>query len=76
MKPKYKVLIYNFLGFAVLFIAFRFGLGLFVELEPFYMALIAAVAASFLAPKFAVVKKEGADKIVMKSIFIKGFKEL
>ncbi|WP_419210961.1 hypothetical protein ACNR9Q_09405 [Maribacter sp. X9] len=40
------------------------------------MALIAAVAASVLAPKFAVVQKEGVEKIVMKWIFIKGFKEL
>ncbi len=31
MKPKYKVLIYNFLGFAILFIIFRFGLGLLLE---------------------------------------------
>ena len=75
MKPNYKVLIYNFLGFAILFIIFRFGLGLLLELETFYLALIAAILASFLAPKFAVVKKEGKDLIVMKWIFIKGFKE-
>ncbi|WP_339840000.1 hypothetical protein [uncultured Maribacter sp.] len=76
MKPKFKVLVYNFLGFAILFIIFRFGLNLILQLESFYMSLIAAIAASFLAPKFAVVKKEGVDKIVMKWIFMKGFKEL
>lgn len=75
MKPNYKVLIYNFLGFAILFVIFRFGLGLLLELDTFYLALIAAILASFLAPKFAVIKKEGRDIIVMKWIFIKGFKE-
>ena len=76
MKPKHKVLVFNFLGFAILFVLFRFGLSLFLKLDSFYMSLIAAIVASFLAPKFAVVKKEGADKIVMKWIFLKGFKEL
>jgi hypothetical protein len=76
MKPKYKTLIYNFLGFAILFVIFRFGLNLVLELDSFYMALIAAISASFLAPKFAVVKNGGIEKIVMKWIFLKGFKEL
>ncbi|WP_339665150.1 hypothetical protein [Maribacter arcticus] len=76
MKPKHKVLVFNFLGFAILFVLFRFGLSLFLQLDSFYMSLIAAIAASFLAPKFAVIKKEGVDKIVMKWIFLKGFKEL
>lgn len=76
MKPKYKVLVYNFLGFAALFILFRFGLTLILELDAFYMALIAALMASLLAPKFAVVKKESIEKILMKWIFIRGFKEL
>jgi len=76
MKPKYKVLVYNFLGFAILFMVFRFGLSLFFQLDSFYMSLIAAISASFLAPKFAVVKKEVMERIVMKWIFLKGFKEL
>ncbi len=76
MKPKYKTLIYNFLGFAILFVLFRFGLNLVLQLATFYMALIAAISASILAPKFAVVKNDGEEKIVMKWIFFKGFKEL
>ena len=76
MKAKYKTLIYNFLGFAILFVLFRFGLNLVLKLDLFYMALIAAISASLLAPKFAVVKQQGLEKIVMKWIFFKGFKEL
>ncbi len=76
MKPKYQVLIYNFLSFAILFLIFRFGLSLFLTLDSFYLALIAAISASVLAPKFAVLKTETGDKILLKWIFIKGFKEL
>lgn len=76
MKPKYKVFIYNFLGFALLFVLFRFGLGVFLQLDSFYLALISAIAASILAPKFTVVKQDGIEKILMKWIFIKGFKEI
>ena len=76
MKPKYQVFIYNFLGFAVLFLIFRFGLSLFLTIDTFYLALIAAIAASVLAPKFTVIKTERKEKILMKWIFIRGFKEL
>ncbi|WP_339657814.1 hypothetical protein [uncultured Maribacter sp.] len=76
MKSQHKVFVFNFLGFATLFVVFRFGLSLFLQLDSIYMSLIAAIAASFLAPKFAVIKKEGIEKIVMKWIFLKGFKEL
>ncbi|APQ18393.1 hypothetical protein [Maribacter hydrothermalis] len=76
MKLKHQVLVYNFLGYAILFILLRFVLHFTLKLDSIYLALIAAIAASVLAPKFAVVKKEGVDKMVMKWIFIKGFKEL
>jgi hypothetical protein len=76
MKPKHKVLVFNFLGFAILFVLFRFGLSLLLQIDSFYLSLTAAIAASFLAPKFAVIKNERIDKIVMKWIFLKGFKEL
>ncbi len=76
MKLKHKVLIYNFLGFAVLFVLFRFLLYISLSINSLYLSAIAAIAASLLAPKFAVAKIEGLDKIVMKWVFIKGFKVL
>ncbi|MDP5061404.1 MAG: hypothetical protein NWP64_05745 [Maribacter sp.] len=76
MKLKHKVLIYNFLSFAVLFVLFRYILYVTVTMNSLYLSAIAAITASFLAPKFAVAKIEGVDKIVMKWIFIKGFKTL
>jgi hypothetical protein len=41
-----------------------------------YLSAIAAIAASILAPKFAITRIEGIEKIVMKWVFIKGFKVL
>ncbi|WP_036153306.1 hypothetical protein [Maribacter forsetii] len=76
MKLKHKVLIYNFLGFAVLFVLFRFLLYISLSINSIYLSAIAAIAASILAPKFAVAKIEGLEKIVMKWVFVKGFKIL
>ena len=76
MKPKTRAVVLNFLGFAILFLVIRFALGYYLEVNRFYLALIAAIAASILAPKFAVVKVEKREKVMMKWIFIKGFRAL
>tara|TARA_R110002051_G_scaffold8755_2_gene36013 strand:- start:13212 stop:13442 length:231 start_codon:yes stop_codon:yes gene_type:complete len=76
MKFKHKVLIYNFLAFAVLYVLFRFILYVTLSVNSLYLSAIAAIASSVLAPKFAVANIEGAEKIVMKWVFRKGFKVL
>lgn len=76
MKLKYKVLIYNFLSFAVLFVLFRYIFYVSISMNSLYLSAIAAIAASILAPKFAITRIEGIEKIVMKWVFIKGFKIL
>lgn len=75
MGKRSKAMIFNFLGFAVLFIIARIALGYLLTLDRLYMALIAAVFASVLAPKFAVVDDGNGKMIVMKWIFIKGFRK-
>lgn len=76
MKPKHKAFIYNFIGFAVLFIAGRFLIGSLLALDTIVLAIIAAVVASVLAPKFAVVKVKSEEKLMMRWIFLKGIREL
>lgn len=76
MKLKHKVLVFNFLAFAILFIVFRVVLFMTLTISSIYLSVIAAILASFLAPKFAVANIEGVEKIVMKWIFTKGFKVL
>ncbi|MCM4153127.1 hypothetical protein DHD05_16170 [Arenibacter sp. N53] len=76
MKPKHKALVLNFIGFAILFVAGRLLLGMVLSLNTLVLAFIAAVAASLLAPKFSAVKTPLGEKLMMKWIFIKGFREL
>ncbi|MEZ4971644.1 MAG: hypothetical protein R2814_18640 [Flavobacteriaceae bacterium] len=76
MKTKYKALILNFLCFTILFVAGRLLLGMLLSLNTLVLAFMAAVAASVLAPKFSAVKTRSGEKLMMKWIFVKGFKEL
>lgn len=76
MKLEYKALLFNFLGFAVLFLIARFGLGQFIVVERLYLAIGAAIVATVLAPKFAVVRDGGKEKLMMKWLFMKSPKEV
>ncbi|QLG44137.1 hypothetical protein [Costertonia aggregata] len=76
MTLKYKALLYNFLGFALIFLIVRFGLSYFFGLGRIYLVLISAIVATLLAPKFVVVKSDIKEKLMMKWIFIKGIKEI
>ncbi|HSD14060.1 MAG TPA: hypothetical protein VLB74_05390 [Flavobacterium sp.] len=76
MTLKTKSLVYNFLGFALLFMIVRFVAQAFTNLTGFWLPLTAAVAASILAPKFQVVKTSEGEKMFMKWLFIKGVKEI
>ncbi|WP_313807309.1 hypothetical protein [Flavobacterium sp.] len=71
-----KAFLYNFLGFAPLFIIFRVIAGYATNLTGFWLPLTAAVAASILAPKFKAIKTNEGEKIFMSWMFIKGVKEV
>jgi hypothetical protein len=71
MAPKHKALIYNFLTFAILFVLFRFLLDYLFSLERFVLAVISAILATILAPKFAVVKTANGVKMFVKWPFKK-----
>ncbi len=76
MKVKHKALLFNFFGFAVLFLIARFGIGYFIDIPRLYLAIGSAVFATLLAPKFAVVREAGNEKLMMKWIFMKSSKEV
>lgn len=76
MKPKHRALLFNFIGFAFLFIAGRSLLGYLFPVNTIFLAIMAAVIATILAPKFAAVKNGKGEKLMMKWIFIKGFREM
>lgn len=76
MQPKHKALVFNFIGFAVLFIIGRLAFGHFLYINRIFIALMAAIIATILAPKFVVIKTDGREKMMMKWIFIKGPREI
>ena len=76
MSLKYKALLFNFIGFALIFILIRTGLTYFIPIPKIYFVIIAAVVASVIAPKFAVARVNGKEKLMMKWVFKKGVKEL
>ena len=76
MKVQTKAFIYNLLGFALIFLLVRFVLAYFFHLNRWVLALVAAIVASLLAPKFGVVKTANGDKLFVKWIFKKGVKEV
>ncbi|MGH1384753.1 hypothetical protein [Kordia sp.] len=76
MTSKTKALIFNLIAFALLFLVFRLTIGAIIKGDTFWLALISAVIASILAPKFIVVKDDGKEKILMKTIFSKDVREL
>ncbi|MGB3150953.1 MAG: hypothetical protein WBB27_09840 [Maribacter sp.] len=71
MKSKQKALLFNFLGFAVIFLAVRFTLDYFFEANRFFLAFVSAIGATLASPKFAAIKTESGERISMKWIFRK-----
>ena len=76
MRPKYKALLFNFIAFAIIFLAFRFALGYLWPGNEVFLAIASAIAASILSPKFGAIKTNSGEKLMMKSIFSKKVREL
>lgn len=76
MKPKHKALLFNFIAFVTLFLIIRLTLGYYILIASVYLAVISAIVATILAPKFGVVKTNDGEKVLMKWIFIKGMREV
>ncbi len=76
MTLKTKGLLYNFIGFALLFIIVRIMAEMFTNLTGFWLPLTAFVVATLLAPKFQTVQTSQGEKLFMKWLFFKGVKEV
>lgn len=76
MTLKTKSIVYNFLGFAILFIIIRFAAATFTNLSGLWLPLTAFVVATLLAPKFQAIKTNEGEKLFMKWLFMKGVKEI
>jgi hypothetical protein len=76
MSKKTKALVYNLIGFALLFISLRYFVLDYTNLSGIWKPITAAVVASLLAPKFQAVNTKDGEKLFMKALFIKGIKEI
>ncbi|WP_116788869.1 hypothetical protein [Flavobacterium psychrotrophum] len=76
MKKSTKALLYNFLGFAPVFMLFYYIIGEFTNLSGWMVPLTAFVVTTIIAPKFQAGKIQGEEKIFMRWLFIKGVKEI
>lgn len=76
MKKSTKALLYNFLGFAPIFILVMFLAGQFTGLTGFMQSIASFLVTMILAPKFQAAKVHGEEKLFMSWLFIKGVKEV
>ena len=76
MTLKTKAIVYNFIGFAILFIIVRFVAATFTHLSGLWLPVTAFVVATLLAPKFQAVQTNEGEKLFMKWLFIKEVKEI
>jgi hypothetical protein len=76
MNKKTKSFVYNFIGFAIIFFTVRYLVGTYTNLEGYWIPITAFVVGTLLAPKFQTIQTNEGEKLFMKWIFIKGFKEI
>lgn len=76
MSKKTKAFVYQLVCFALLFIPLRFILDIYTELTGYWIPITAFVIATLLAPKFQAIRTSEGEKLYLKWMFIKGFKEL
>ena len=77
MSKSSKALLYNFLGFALIYLMVYFGIKVAVpNIVWYWIPISAAIAGTFIAPKFQAIKSNGVEKLFMKFIFLKGIREI
>ena len=76
MSKKTKAFVYQLVCFALLFIPLRFLLDIYTGLTGYWIPITAFVIATLLAPKFQAIRTSEGEKLYLKWMFIKGFKEI
>ena len=71
-----RAFLYQLGCFAILFISARYLAERFTNLTGFWVPLTAFVVGTLLSPKFQAIKTKDGEKLYMKWILLKGFKEI
>jgi len=75
-KLQWRGLIYQFIGFGVLFFAARFLITEFTGLSGFWIPITAFVVGTILSPKFQAAKTRDGEHLYMSWLFVKGIKKI
>ncbi|UPT70640.1 MAG: hypothetical protein M0D53_16485 [Flavobacterium sp. JAD_PAG50586_2] len=76
MSKKITSFLYNLIGFAILFILFRFLIEKYTGLTGIMIPITAFVIGTLLAPKFQAIQTPDGEKIFMRWIFMKGVRQV
>jgi hypothetical protein len=76
MSKKTKAFLFNLIGFAIIFIGFRFILDNYTNLRGYWVPITAFVISTILAPKFQAISGPKGEKIYVRWLFLKGIKEV
>ena len=76
MSLRTKAFIFQLLCFAAAFILFRYLIEQFTNLRGFWIPFTAFVVGTLIAPKFQVIRTQDGDKMFMRWLFVKGFREI
>ena len=76
MSKKTKSFIYNLLSFAAFFLPLQVAVSYFTNLQGIWIPITAFVVGTLLAPKFQAIQTNEGEKLFMKWLFVKGFKEI
>jgi hypothetical protein len=76
MSKSTKSLLYNFLAFAVIFFPLRFIIDANTGLTGYWIPITALIISTILSPKFQAINTKDGEKLFMRWIFVKGFKEI
>lgn len=76
MSLRTKAFIFQLLCFAGAFILFRYLIDEFTNLQGFWIPFTAFVVGTLIAPKFQVIRTQDGDKMFMRWLFVKGFREI
>ena len=76
MTKKTKSFVYNLLSFAAFFLPLQVAVSYFTALEGIWIPIVAFAFGTIFAPKFQAVRTSDGERIFMKWLFVKGFKEV
>ena len=76
MTPQTKELLYNFIGFAVLYIPLYYLMSHFTNLDGWFRPMTTDVITTIISPKFHAVRTKDGMKVFMSWLFVKGVREV